>query len=142
MNWRLLLINPLLIACVAGTGVAICRATGADWHPRDLAAAVAAALLSAEAAVLLVLFRRDHSPAGAAQSALLALVAHLLLSLVLAALLLLANQVSRSFVWWAMAMFWATLLGLSAVLVRSVRGAAAEYRAGATNKQRATAADH
>lgn len=113
-----------MILAAAAIGVAGCRWAGVDWHPRDLAAAAAGSLLTAEVAVLLVLRQRHAATVAVAQAALLALTAHLLLSVALAAALIFSGRVSGSFLWWALVTYWATLIGVCAVLVRSVRTAA------------------
>jgi len=122
---RLLLINPLLILGVAIAGAGTCRLCGADWHPRDLIAAAGVGLIAAEVAVVVAVSRRSADTAQTAMTALLALVLQLLLSIVLAAAMMFSHQTGPSFVWWMLVMFWVTLAGVSAVLVRLVRSAAA-----------------
>jgi hypothetical protein len=122
---RPLLINPLLILGVAIAGTAICRLSGADVHPRDLIAAAGIGLIAAEIAVIAAVIRRGTDTAQTAMNALVALVLQMLLSIALAAAAMFSQQVGRAFVWWMLIMFWVTLLGVSAVLVRLVRTAAA-----------------
>ena len=122
---RLLLVNPVLIFGVALAGAVVCRLTGADWHPRELIAAAGVGLIAAETAVTVAVLRRTADTAQTAMTALLALVLQLLLSIALAAAVMFTHLVGRAFVWWMLAMFWVTLMGVSAVLVRLVRAAAA-----------------
>jgi hypothetical protein len=122
---RPLLINPVLIFGVSVIGAAICRLNGADWHPRELFVASGVGLIAAELAVIVAVSRRGADTAETAITALLALGLQLLLSLILGAVAMFTHQVGMAFVWWMMVMFWVTLLGVSAVLVRLVRAAAA-----------------
>jgi hypothetical protein len=118
---RPLLINPLLVLGVAAVGAVSCRWTGADWHGRELAVAAAVSLLAAEAAVTMIALQHGASTVHLVQTSLMALGLHLLLSLVLAAAAMLSGRVGPAFAWWMLAMFWATLLGVCAVLVRAIR---------------------
>jgi hypothetical protein len=129
LNWRPLLTNFFLVLAVAAVGAVACRAAGVNMHVREMVAAAVVFLPSAELSVVLALYRRNPGPVESAQAALISLVAHLALSLVLSAALLLSGQVRHAFVWWAMAMFWATLIGVSAVLIRYVRSASDAYNA-------------
>lgn len=122
---RPLLVNPLFVLGVAVAGIVVCRLIGADWHPRDLLAAAGVGLTAAEAAVAVAVSRRGADTAQTAMTALVALALQLLLSIALAAGAMFTHRVGQAFVWWMLAMFWVTLLGVSAVLVRLVRTAAA-----------------
>ena len=122
---RPFLVNPLLILVAATTGTLLCRLSGTNWHPRDLIAAAGIGLIAAEVAIAMAVARRGADTAQTAMTALIALALQMLLSIALAAVAMFSHQVGRAFVWWMLVMFWVTLLGVSAVLVRLVRNAAA-----------------
>ncbi len=118
---RLLLVNPLLILGVAIAGAAICRVARVPLAAGDLVAAAAVSLIASEVAVIVAGRRRGADIGQRALTALIALVLQMGLSIALAALAIFSHQVGRTFVWWVLVMFWVTLLGVSAVLVRLVR---------------------
>jgi hypothetical protein len=122
---RLLLLNPLLIVGAAIAGAGACRIARVPVRAVDLAAAAAVSLIAAEAAVIVAGRRRGGEIGPRATTALIALVLQMLLSIVLAASVAFSHQVGPTFVWWMLVMFWVTLLGVSAVLVRLVRAPAA-----------------
>ena len=126
---RWLAVNPILVGLALLAGWAICAVAGVDWYPRDARLAAGACLLAAELSVGIVVLQRPATTLAASQTALISLGLHLLLSMVLSIIVLMAGHGGRPFVWWALALFWTTLSGVGLVLVICVRRAAASTRA-------------
>ena len=122
---RALLVNLLLVAVAVTAGVGGCRLTGRPPHGIEaaMAAGVAVAASVAAGGVLALAGLQPQTPTGQAQTALLAMVAHLGLTFALsAALLLLTPGVAMvPFACWDLGLFWVTLLGMAVVCVRVVR---------------------
>jgi hypothetical protein len=123
-----LLVNLLLIAATVGLGVAACHGKRVDPHLNEAALAIGVALAaSAVGAVVLGLGNaQPPTPAGPSMSALLAMVSHLGVTLMGSAVVLVVGGVAAApFAFWVLGLFWATMIGLAGVCVRSVRAAAA-----------------
>ena len=122
--WRTLLVNPLLIAVTVAAAVGCCRLGRIDPHGHEAALAVGIALAASGFAVgVLALGRlQPPTPAGPTQSALLAMVTHLAVTLILSLVLLMAAGPDKvPFAYWVLGLFWVTLLGVAGVCVRTVR---------------------
>jgi hypothetical protein len=129
--WRTWLVNPALIAVTVTAAVACCRLGGIDPHGREAATAAGIAVAASMAAgVVLTLGRlQPPTPAGPTVSALLAMVTHLGVTLLLSLVVVMTAGVATvPFAYWMLGLFWATLLGLAGVCVRTVRGPAAGPR--------------
>jgi len=129
--WRTWLVNPVLIAVTVTAAVACCRLGGIDPHGREAALAAGIALVaSIVAGVVLTLGRlQPPTPAGPTVSSLLAMVTHLGATLLLSVVVVMTAGVATvPFAYWVLGLFWATLLGLAGVCVRTVRSPASGPR--------------
>jgi len=120
---RPLLIAPIALILTAAIGYALCKLAGFDPHVRSmLRAGVIALLACAAGAAPLVLSRRASQPAMA-QAGLLATTAHLFASAGLSLVALMVMHAGLSFVYWILAFYWTTLIGIVIASVRAVNSA-------------------
>ncbi len=124
MTWtNILSSSPVVIALTVAVGVGGCRAAGVDPHlPQAVTAAAVAAVASVAAMVPLVVVRRQPwTPTGPAQAALLSMVAHLGMTIMMAAATLVATRGGSAFAGWMLALYWTTLISTAAMCIRAVR---------------------
>ena len=121
------LIPPLLAALlVAAGGSALCRALGWNPMPPVMITAGAAALVASCAAFVPLLLSRGAAQSTVVQSALLGTVVHLLGCLAGAAVLAFVLRAGDGAVYWVMAFYLATLVGLVLSLVRTINATSAQ----------------
>lgn len=118
----------------AGLGYALCRATGWNVHYREMIAAAMAGLLAGEIALIPALLARGSSVATASQAGLAGTVAHMLLSLVFAGIVMFGKLVgdTAAFVNWLLLFTFVSLAAVAGLMVYSVRLAEAMSRGSAT----------
>jgi len=122
---RTTLINPALVVLAAATGIFVCRAVGANPHIPEMLIAGGICLLSAALAMIPILRQPAHAThAGLFQSAFLGSVIHLALCIALAAIILFWRKPGSAFIYWLLAMYWLTLIGLCTAFVKRLRVAA------------------
>jgi hypothetical protein len=118
------IINILMILVTAAGGVAILLGTGRDPHARELAAAAIAAFAAAELALVPLMITRRASQLAAAQAALVATMVHMMSAATVAAVVVLGKlPLGQPFMYWLMAFYWMTLIGLVATVARHIRRA-------------------
>jgi len=120
---RVLLAAPVLVIVVAAGGLLACTAGGVDPHMRDMLFAVAAVMLGCVASALPFWLSRGSDQAGAAQAGLVATIAHLFVSVAVAAVVFLALRAGLPFTLWMLALYWATLIVVVVAAIRTVRAA-------------------
>jgi drug/metabolite transporter (DMT)-like permease len=118
---RALLINPVVIALAAALGVGVCFALGINPHFREMSMAVGICMVSSELAILPVLLNEKLLRAHISQAALLGTIVHLMLATMMAAIILLWLRPPLAFVYWLLALYWLTLIAISAVFVKILR---------------------
>jgi hypothetical protein len=124
---RNLLIIPLFVALVGGGALGASRAFSwaLPWH--ELAVVAGLCMVSAELSLIPALRAQRSGPAAVAQAALLGTVAHMLLTVVLAAVAWSAHLMPmqrQAFIYLLLAFYWVSLIGLVIALVRIIRGTA------------------
>lgn len=120
---RAIALNLLLVLLVAAAGWGACKALG--WNPRtgEMLLTGGGALAAATLALVPLRMARGAGPAGASQAALVATMVHMLVLLGVGGFVLLTRRPSPAFVYWLMAFYAATLAGVAAAGVRTVRAA-------------------
>jgi len=108
---KTLLLIPLVVGAALAAAAAICRLAGLAPHERDLIVAAVVVVVAAEAAFLPAWLLRRGSPATQAQAALGGTVVHLLLTILMAAAVMVARVVepSSSFAFWLTGAYWLSL---------------------------------
>ena len=118
---RALIVNPLVLAVSAVLGVALCRALHLDPHLHELAIAAGICLAAVEAAVVPLLVYRGIM--HAAQAALLATVAHLMIATMAAGGVIMTLHPPIAFLYWLFAFYAVTLVIVCVEAARVVRSA-------------------
>ena len=118
---RTLLVIPVAVVAVAGSGAAICSVLGFNAHLADLLLASTICLVAGVAGSVPVSLTVSNSPAAVFQSAFLGTIVHLALSVVLCGVAIFGLKRGGPFIFWAIGMYWVTLLALCAVFVRRLR---------------------
>jgi hypothetical protein len=125
---KTLLLIPGAVGAALAAAAALCRMAGLPPHGRDLLIAAIVAVIAAEAALLPALFLRRAEPAQRAQAALGGTVIHLLLTIFMAAAVMVAKVVEPAgpFVYWLTGAYWLTLGMLVWSLIGIARGTQAK----------------
>jgi hypothetical protein len=123
-----LLIIPLIVALFAAGvwGVGHACAWAVPWRELGMAAALCA--VSGELSLIPALRTHRNDPVAMAQAALIGTVAHMVLTLVLAAGAWSARLVPlerHAFIYMLLVFYWVSLIGLVIALARILRGLAA-----------------
>jgi|GEM_PF-1759361 len=121
---KTLILIPLAIGIVLATAAGLCSLAGAPPHGRDLLIAALVAAIAAEAAVIPAVLLRKSEPVKQAQAALGGTVLHLMLTILLAAAVMVARVVEsgQSFVYWLTGAYWLSLATLVWALMRLSSG--------------------
>jgi hypothetical protein len=115
----LLIAGAIAVAVAGGIG---CRAiTGTPAHVREAAMAAGVGLVAAIGGLLPLQLNSDRSAVNLFQSAWIGSILHLTAFLAFGALVIFTLKPPTAFVVWLLAMYWLTLLGLCAVMVRTMR---------------------
>ncbi len=118
------LYNLLAIALTAACGVAICLSLGRDPHARELTFAAVSALAAAQLALVPLMLTRRANQMAAAQAALVATMVHMMSAATFAAIVVLGKlPLGQAFMYWLLAFYWMTLIGLVATVARHIRRA-------------------
>src|SRR5271170_7136675 len=117
---KTLLLIPGAVGVALAAAAELCRLVGLPPHGRDLLIAV----IVAEAALLPALLLRRAEPAQRAQAALGGTVIHLLLTIFMAAAVMVAKVVEPAgpFVYWLTGAYWLSLAMLVWSLIGIARG--------------------
>ena len=117
---KTLLLIPLAVSIAMAAAAGLCRWAGLPPHMPDLLAAAVVAVITAELAVLPAFVLRKSEPVKLAQAALGGTVLHLLLTIFLAAAVMVARGVdlAKPFVYWLIGAYWLSL----ALLVWAIIG--------------------
>lgn len=116
-------INPILIALLAGSGAALCRAAGKDPHTFDMALASIVVLIGSEMALMPLVLTRGASQLVMTQAGLVATIVHLLSILGLGMIVSYAMHLAQPFNYWALAFYWPTLVVVSMMSIKAIREA-------------------
>jgi hypothetical protein len=120
---RGLIINPIVIALLAGCGVALCRLAGFNPHLSDMALAAVVVLVGSEMALMPLVLTRGASQLAVTQAGLIATLVHLFLIVALGALTSFSMHLSQPFNYWALAFYWPTLAVVSLMSIKAIREA-------------------
>ena len=118
---RALLINPLIVFGSAAVGFVACRLAHLNPHVPQMLIASGICLFAAEMGLLPLLRHRNAPPATTFQAAFIGSVLHLGVTAVLAIVVMLSLKPGTSFVFWLLAMYWLTLIGLCTLFVKKLR---------------------
>jgi len=123
---RALLAVPLGMVLVVGGAWMVYAAGGWRLPVREIGVAAGVCLISGELALIPLLLSRHGSQAGVTQAALVGTVVQLLAGVALSAVAILGKfPLGSSFIYWLMALYWATLGIVVMVYVRAVKAAPA-----------------
>jgi hypothetical protein len=122
---RVLLAAPVLVIVVAAGGLLACTVGGVNPHVRDMLIAAAVVTVACVASALPLWLSSGSDQAGAAQAGLVATMAHLFVSVAIAAVVFLTLRAGLPFTLWMLAMYWATLIVVVVAAIRVVRAAPA-----------------
>jgi len=108
---KTLFLIPSVVGAVLAAAAGICRMVGLAPHERDLIAAAVIVVIAAEAAMVPAWLARRTEPATRAQVALGGTVLHLLLTIMLAAAIMVSRVVepNGSFALWLTGAYWLSL---------------------------------
>jgi hypothetical protein len=108
---KTLLLIPLTVLAALAAAAGLCRLAGLSPHERDLFTAAAVVVIAAELAVLPAWMLRKSEPVTRAQAALGGTVVHLLLTIFMAAAVMVAKVVEPNgpFVYWLTGAYWLSL---------------------------------
>lgn len=120
---RALLVNLLILLTTAGAGAGVCAALGRREMLIPLALAAGAILAATLVASAPLLLARGADQLGAVQAGLLSTLAHLLVGIALAGVILFTIRPGHGFVYWLMGFYWLTLGLLATSAARAVRAA-------------------
>lgn len=123
---RTLLLNPMILACLAGIVAITSALSGTDLHLRSMTIAMGCCLLAAEVGMVPLIVAWRKSTVELAQAALIGTGTQLLFSAVLGCAALLMLKFEKAFVMWLILSYWLMLLGVAGSYIRAVRGSAAE----------------
>jgi hypothetical protein len=126
---RALVLNPLFVGLLAVLGWSACRAGGINPHSRSLAIAAAVGTVAAEAAMLPLLLTRGADQATVSQAALAATVVHMLAAAGLGGGASVLLHQGQPFLYWLLAFYWLTLVGVCIAAVATVKLAPPHVRA-------------
>jgi hypothetical protein len=120
---KTLVLVPVAVAAALACAGGLCRLMGLPPHGRDLLTAAAVAAVAAEAALIPALLLRRSEPVKIAQAALGGTVLHLLLTIFLAAAVMVARVVEPAgpFVYWLTGAYWLSLALLVWALIGLAR---------------------
>jgi hypothetical protein len=91
---------------------------------RELLAAAIACLIAGEAAIVPLLLARGGTQVSMAQAALVGTTLHLFVSITLAGVAVFARVgLSHAFLYWLLALYWVTLIGLVITFIKALRSA-------------------
>lgn len=119
----ILALSPIVVALVAAIGVAGVKAAGLAVDLRVVGWAAAVAVLAGELAMVPPLLARHGDQMQASQAGLIATVVHLMVAAGAGLAVASVVKPGPAFMWWLCAFFWATLGGVSVVVVPAVRSA-------------------
>jgi hypothetical protein len=119
-----LLVIPVVMILATAVSVAACRTAGINPHVHDLMTAAGICLIAAEVGIIPLLRIRHRVAIALFQAAFLGTVLHLTLEVLLGGIVLFWLKPSSAFIYWLLASYWLTLLGLCAVFVRALRATA------------------
>ena len=121
---RSFLLIPILLAIACAIGAGACRAFGSNPHAKELIAAAMTCLIAGEVGMIPLLLARGGNQAAVAQAALVGTVLHLFVSITVAGIAVFARVgLSSAFLYWLLALYWVTLIGLVVAFVKAVRSA-------------------
>jgi hypothetical protein len=120
---RALLINPLLIAVLAGLVFCASEAGAIHIHLQAAMLAAGVCLIAAEIALIPLVVMRHSSQANVSQAGLMSTVLHMLLSGVLGLTISAWLNPGTSFMYWLVIFYWLTLLCIAIAAVRAVKSA-------------------
>ncbi|MGA2230376.1 MAG: hypothetical protein ABSH22_05705 [Tepidisphaeraceae bacterium] len=108
---KTLIIIPLFVTAALAAAAMLCRMAGIPLHGRDLMTAAAVAVVAAEIAMIPAWMFRRSEPVTLAQAALGGTVLHLMLTIMLAAAVMVARVVEPAapFVTWLIGAYWLSL---------------------------------
>ena len=121
---RAFVLVPITLAIAIAVGFAVCRMMGFDPHTKEMIAAGLACLVAGELAGVPLVLARGENQAGIAQAALVGTVVHMFVSIAVAAVVVFAHLgLAGTFLYWLMAMYFATLIALVIAFTNAVRTA-------------------
>jgi hypothetical protein len=116
-------IHPVLIALLLSCGYGASRLAGLNLPHEPMFASAAIALVASELAIIPLILTRQASQATIAQSALVATVLHMFISIGLAVVVSFKLLPGQPFLFWMCGFYWMTLMSVATVAIRSVRRA-------------------
>jgi hypothetical protein len=122
---RGLLLNFIALLLIASCGWGLCVAAGWDPHASSLIAAIAIAFVASIFSLLPLWLARSADQLGMAQAALVSTIVHLFVAIVACGAVVITKPLAhvQSFVYWAMAFYFATLIIVASMGAKAVRGA-------------------
>jgi len=108
---KTLILIPFAVAVALAAAAGLCTLAGLPPHGRDLLTAAIVAVLAAELALIPAWLMRKSEPVKLAQAALGGTVVHLLLTIFMAAAVVVAKVVEPTgpFVYWITGAYWLSL---------------------------------
>ena len=122
---RTLVIAPLFCLIVAGVGWLVCRLAGWSVYPKDLMIAGVVAVIASFAGAVPLILARGSDQIAASQAGLVATMAHLMIGIALAAVMILKLKAGLPFTYWLLAFYGSTLIVVAVESIRLVKAAPA-----------------
>lgn len=130
---RATVIHPVLLLLAAAAGFAVCKLAGIDPYVRAMLLAAGVAVIASEVAVVPFVLNHDPSPAAVFQQSFLGTILHLSLCAGAGIAVMFILKPGAPFVYWLLAMYWVTLVGLCTVFIRALRATSTKPAQTATN---------
>ena len=118
---RAMVINPVILILAAAAGLVACRIAGVDPHVRAMLMAAGVCGIASEVSVLPFALNVDPSAAAVFQQSFLGTVLHLALCAAAGVAVVFLAAPGAAFVYWLLAMYWVTLIGLCSVFIGALR---------------------
>jgi hypothetical protein len=126
---RGLIASPVVILLIAGLGTVLCKAMGVDPGYRQLILAGVIALTATVLAGVPLILTRGARQFAVSQAALVGTGVHLMTAIGAGALVYLQLKPGPAFLYWLIAMYWASLLAVVIGSVQAVKAAPPEESA-------------
>ena len=121
--FRILFINPLLIALLAGLIFCASKASTINLHLNAMFVAAGLSAIASELALIPLLITRGKSQATVSQAGLVSTVIHTMLCAGLGMGASVLLRMGQPLMYWMLLFYWATLVSIAVIAVRAVKSA-------------------
>ena len=120
---RVLLINPLLTALMAGLIFCAAKVSSINLHLNEMFVAAGLSALASELALIPLLITSGKSQVTVSQAGLVSTVIHTMVCAALGMGASVLLRMGQPLMYWLLLFYWATLVSIAAIAVRAVKSA-------------------